>query len=325
MRICLRLLIILLILPFNAYAYSVKQAFSEFYNSDIISSNHCGRNIHEFLKYLDNNNIDYKSGYVVSIHDDFLQLNHFDARWGSKESYSNGSSYYRSNWYFHVFVVIDGVAYDFSQKDEKNQKLNDYLKTSYIPKMKTENIFFQGVIDQSKAYGTQLNRKMNIYKLSDYKKSYGPALYTGSFIELFNLSSNQSMISTLYLTGDYSVDYDKITNNTDNSVTITYPKVDKGEGFFPLVADASKACRAFGYFGALTSKTKFEVSDNKKMYKMYTSLIPNNYFDINSSDIRVSFSESKTVGGVRNQPLLHYSSSITCTDLYSVLDNLSQY
>ncbi len=321
MRSFLRFLIVLLLIPVTAYSSTVKKAYLEFYNSSKISSNHCGRNIHEFIKYLDDKNISYKSGYVVSIHDDFLQLNHFDARWGSKERYSNGDSYFRSNWYFHVFAVIDGIAYDFSQRDQKTQKLYDYLTTAYIPKLKTENIFFQGVIDEDKAFGSQLNRKMNIYKLNDYMKNYGPAYYTGTFIELFNSAQEVSMISSLYRDGSYDIDYQDKIRNSDNSITITYPMVNKGDGFLPLIADASKACRAFGYFGALSNKTKFDVTDNKKMYKMYSSLAPSNYFDISSNDIRVSFNETKTVGGVRNQPLLHFASSITCTDLHSVFES----
>jgi hypothetical protein len=39
-------------------------------------------------------------------------------------------------------------------------------------------------------------------------------------------------------------------------------------------------------------------------------------------DIRMSFSDDETVGAVASQPLLHYASSVTCSDLAAVVDNL---
>ena len=181
------LLGILLLVSFNVLAKDITTAFEEFYNSSVISSNHCGKNTQAFLNYLDEEEVEYKTGYVVSIHEPFASLNHFDARWGSKEFYQNGEMYFRSNWYFHVFAVIDGVAYDFSQAGMKAQVLKDYLSDSYLPKSKTENIFFQGVMTKEKTLKGFVNLEMNIYETESYKTNLGPAKHQGVFIELFNL------------------------------------------------------------------------------------------------------------------------------------------
>jgi hypothetical protein len=181
------ILSISLLISFNLYAGSVDTAFEEFYESDEISSRHCGKNIQAFLRYLKNKNITYKSAYVVSVHENVGSLNHFDARWGSKELYQNGDQYFRSNWYFHVFIIIDNKAYDFSQTGAKSLPLSEYLKLSYLPDSKTKNIFFQGVMTKDKALKSFRNLEMNIYETEAYRKNLGPAKYQGVFIELFNL------------------------------------------------------------------------------------------------------------------------------------------
>lgn len=178
---------ILMLISLNLYAKDITTAYQEFYNSSVISSNHCGKNIQAFLNYLDEEDVQYNKAYVVSIHEPFAALNHFDARWGSKEFYQNGDMYFRSNWYFHVFAVIDGKAYDFSQAGMKAQELKNYLNLSYLPKSKTENIFFQGVMTKEKTLKGFVNLEMNIYEPESYKTNLGPAKYQGVFIELFNL------------------------------------------------------------------------------------------------------------------------------------------
>lgn len=178
---------ILLLISFNLFASDITSAYKEFYNSSVISSNHCGLNTQAFLQYLDEKEVKYDKAFVVSIHEPFAALNHFDARWGSKEFYQNGNMYFRSNWYFHVFAVIDGKAYDFSQAGMKSQPLKEYLELSYLPKSKTENIFFQGVLTRETQLKRYINLEMNIYEAETYKLNLGPAKHQGVFIELFNL------------------------------------------------------------------------------------------------------------------------------------------
>ena len=81
---------------------------------------------------------------MVSIHEDMGLLNHFEGRWGRRDTYENGISYNRSNWYFHVFAVIDGKAYDFSHESDQAIDFDQYLISSYLPKYKTDNIFLLG-------------------------------------------------------------------------------------------------------------------------------------------------------------------------------------
>lgn len=179
--------VLFLILSLNAFALTTKQAFRQFFNNPAIDSNKCGVNTQKFLQYLQSRGVSYSRGFVVSIHEDFAALNHFDARWGSKEKYQNGIPYRRSNWYFHVFAVIDGYAYDFSQTGPKVQPLKEYLETAYLPEYATENIFFQGVLTADKMLSKYKSLEMNIYELDNYRTNMGPKKYSGDFIELFNL------------------------------------------------------------------------------------------------------------------------------------------
>lgn len=167
-------------------AATVTQAFKQFYNDPSIDPIKCGVNIQHFLRYLNQKHIPYSEGYVVSVHEPFAYLNHFDARWGRSESYpSNGQAYKRDNWYFHVFVVIDGIAYDFSQAGSKTLSVQDYLNLAYLPKYPTKNVFLQGVLTEQSELKKYSKMQMKLYDLDDYRESFGPARYEGKFIELF--------------------------------------------------------------------------------------------------------------------------------------------
>lgn len=315
-------LAIALLTTIHANAMSVKDAFRSFYNDSKISSNHCGQNIHYFIQYLKRNNVRFNSGYVVSLHDDFAALNHFDARWGSKETFAEGGVYYRSNWYFHVFAVIDGVAYDFSQREMQTQELEDYLMKAYIPKGTTENIFFLGRLNKQKAMQAHVNMKVKIYPLEGYGANYGPTIYEGTSIELINYALGNRMISQETKFDKFSTTQQSKKFNTDGTITIKYPKLITEHGTLPIMADAAKLCRTYGFFGAIANKTEHEVSDEMTMLKIYSSLKKENPENLTSRDITVSYQKSKTVGGVPSQPLLHYAKSVTCSDLYTVLNNI---
>ena len=181
------LLVLLVLFSFKSFSETVTEAFEDFYNDQSIDSNHCGRNIQFFLRYLESSSIDFQNAYVVSVHEPSAFLNHFDARWGKKDKYKNGKPYFHDNWYFHVFAVIDGIAYDFSQRGMKAMPLKKYLRKSYLPESKTRNIYFQGVLTQEKLLRSYLNLEINIYSAKNYKKNLGPVMYQGVFIELFNL------------------------------------------------------------------------------------------------------------------------------------------
>jgi hypothetical protein len=170
-----------------AFASSVNQAFIDFFYSEEISPIHCGVNTQKFLKYLVDNNIKYETGFVVSAHQDYLTLNHFEARWGTNEDYENGVPYKRANYYFHVFAVIDGYAYDFSQIGPTVSPLKEYLEKVYLPAYPTKKIVFQGAMTRETELNKYMNMVMHIYNMDDYRKSMGPRKYSGVFIELFNL------------------------------------------------------------------------------------------------------------------------------------------
>lgn len=163
----------------------IDQEFTRFYQSERLASNKCGVNIKYFLSHLKSKNIDLTGGYVVSIHEDMGPLNHFEGRWGRPDTDENGVSYNRSNWYFHVFAVIDGMAYDFGHESNQAMPLAEYLKRSYIPKYRTNTIFIAGKLDQKKVLEKFLEVKMKIYPLDTYENKMGPSVYEGKFYELF--------------------------------------------------------------------------------------------------------------------------------------------
>lgn len=311
-------LILLFVLIFkSAYAITVKEAFKEFYHDDKISARHCGKNIYHFLNYLKENNVSYQFGYVVSIHEDDLSVPHFDGRWGNKERYQNGESYVLSRWFFHVFAVIDGIAYDFSQKDLKTLPLDQYLKISYIPKSETEMISISGSLNPEKAYVKYLNTKLKIYSLSDYQKRMGPSFYEGSFIELFRIAEKDPIISKSIVND--KVDF-KDAQELQNGVwSIIEPYgIYQGQKY-PLRAEPVSICRGFGFMGTLSSHLEFKVTDQVDMLKVYSFIPKRDYKRVEEEHFPISFKFLKTDGSLENQALSHYTTKLTCTDLHSIL------
>ena len=110
---------------------------------------------------------------MYPVHEDMGLLNHFKGRWGRRDSYENGITYNRSNWYFHVFAVIDGkVPMTLVTKCDQAIDLFEYLTTSYLPKYKTSNIFMLGKVDKEDILKRFLNIRMKIYPLDDYEKRF---------------------------------------------------------------------------------------------------------------------------------------------------------
>lgn len=316
--------LVTLVLFYNSFLYAstVDIAYKEFFNNEIISTRHCGQNIYHFLNFLEKKKIKYKTGYVVSVHEDFGSLNLYNARWGSEESYADGENYFRSNYYFHVFAIIDGKAYDFSKNYTEKQDAYDYIKEAYLPKKETQNIFFQGVKTPEKVRDEFHFLKMSIYTLDGYKKNYGENIYQGAFIELFKYYENEPSSNREGAVGDYSISYtDRVYNKKFDAMTYTYPMANHKGKNLNLIAEGTKACRALGYLGAVPMLTKHEVSDKKAFYDLYTSLSPKES-SLTSNSLRVSFKEKESVGSVSNQPLLHYAKSVTCTRLESVLNSI---
>lgn len=299
---------------------SVDEAYSKFYENELIDSNHCGANIHHFLNYLEQENVFYSSGYVVSLHDDFGSLNHFDARWGDSESYEDGEAYIRDNWYFHVFVIIDGLAYDFSQRYTTDQLALDYLSTAYIPKKKTENIFFQGRLTPKEVRNSFLKVKMNIYSLDAYKLNYSGNIYQGVLEELFKYYEGSEVYLSNGFGDQFKTSFESQSfNPIYNSWDYLYPQIEKGGEKYFIIADTFKACRILGYPGGVPEQTVHEVSDGLTIFSAYSSLV-----DMGGWEHSISLNEMQTEGGIPNQPLLHYAQEISCTNLESVLDSLTQ-
>lgn len=317
--------LILFLLPLNSYSQAFDSTFKDFYNDSSISPFHCGRNILNFLQLLKKKDIPYKKGYVVSLHEPYGELNHFDARWGRQERYTNGIEYYRSNWYFHVFLVIDNKVYDFSQAGAKIQSLYEYLNTSYFPKYKTEPILMQGQIDKEKAFLNYANLEMNIYKIDDYLTDSEKSTYQGSFIELIALASGNPRYSSGTNSKNISfktIDDGFIHDPNTKYVTIQNPRFLISEGEFPLKNDSRHICRSFGYFGSLRSKSKFIVTDKIKMLKLYSNIKVQNNFNFSTQDMAISFDKATSSSMHVKNPEANISTSVTCSELATVLRNI---
>lgn len=307
-----------------SFANEVTKAFEEFYDNDIINFRLCGQNTHNFLKYLDEKGIKYNSAHVVSMHEPALAgVRHFDARWGKTTKYQNGESFEYSNWYFHVFAIIDGYAYDFSQGGMKAQRVKDYFETAYLPKYDTEKLLFTGVITKEKMFKEYKNMKLLIHDAKGYAKDYGPVIYEGTVLEYFNyLQGVSNEYSNEVL--KYNVDYFDSWVNADNSVTILNPTLTQDGSTYPLIADGKNICRAFGYLGTVDSKLEYHVDDTKtqKAFKLSSSFLNSKDRVIKTSDIYVRAKIDETMVGIPHQPLFHVATKVVCSDLVSVLSNL---
>lgn len=293
----------------QANSTAFQREFKDFYNSTAIDSNKCGLNIQRFLKHLSRKGYELNDGYVVSLHEDTGYLNHFNARWGSKESYTNGTNYKRQNWYFHVFAVLEGRAYDFSQASQDSYSLREYLERSYLPRYETQNIFLLGKVDRKIMLQKYLNFKFRLYRLRDYKNNLGPILYEGDFFELFqfvgvdpvprNLNNNVRNIPPFkkdaygaFLTGE-STDYVKAKNLVKNNglYYYTYPYVFLNGERYPIKFEPKSICQALGHFGTFPALSK-EVELTRKMAPLVDisgSLYPKTPQVNVSEDIKVGF------------------------------------
>lgn len=284
---------------------NVNNAFKAFYFNEKISFNHCGKNIQHFLKYLEEKNVTYNSGYVVSLHEPMGSLHHFDARWGKVEKYKNGIEYSRSNWYFHVFLVIDGVAYDFSQAGVRTQPLKDYLITSYLPKFETRPIFMSGELTKEKMLNTHFSLKLKIYNTEDYKNKLGPVKYEGSLIEMFLKLDNPEQINS-------DVNYDKANVNQDGSVTVLNPSLNTENGIIPFLTYADKICHVLGFAGSFTNKFEYKITDNLDALHVYSSIKS----DLTNPKLKIKYSyKIKKTNSAVKRDLFHIATKVTCGNL----------
>lgn len=292
------LLISILLFSNLVYATSVNEAFKTFYENEKINYNHCGLNIQNFLKYLKENNVQYREGYVVSVHDDFANLNHFDARWVTAQFYENGKEYYRKNWYFHVFAVIDGIAYDFSQRNARTQSLETYLMSSYIPKGEIKN----SSINKEKVLNSIFLQTLKIYSLNDYRNQLGPVKYEGVFIELFASFNNPKQINE-------NTYFDNVLENKNGSFTFVNPRLETEKGEIPFLSYSKEICQTLGFAGSFSDQTQFKITDELDALKMSTRIKSN----ISNPKLQVSYSyEFKKTQQRFKRDLFHIATQVTC-------------
>ena len=288
----------------------IDKEFTNFYNSEKLVSNKCGLNIKHFLSYLKDQGIDLTGGYIVSIHEDYGMLNHFMGRWGRKETYENGVTYNRSNWYFHVFAVINNMAYDFSHENNYALPLKDYLTQSYLPKFTTNSIFLMGKLDREKTLKSFLNVKMKVYPLKDYEEKMGPSIYEGHFHELFtsiginipakeldrNIENIPQYSKNSY--GSFKLgDSLKFINHkyvdTFNNVSVfDQVSLQLLDTSYAIEADPTKLCQGLGFAGSAPFYTKISevVIKDKKHTELFCSLYPQRETnEIGLEDTKCSF------------------------------------
>lgn len=172
-------------------------SYLEFYDNPVLDSRKCGQNTRYFLKYLAEKGKLAKSGYVVAVYEDSESgMAFFDARWGELKNYKNGEQYRAAKYYFHVFAVLDGKVYDFSQSGPKVQELKEYLKTAFLPKSTTVPDLFGSVLDKREVLNSYLNLKMELFTIEDYIGS-GDLVptYSGKFYDLFEKSVGRKLSS----------------------------------------------------------------------------------------------------------------------------------
>lgn len=139
MNLLLSLSFVTLLTVFNQTAFGqskIDHHFEDFFYSKEISSRHCGENISKFMKYLGNKNLNIHDQVTIVYMESpqhawsFGDVMAVKARWG--KVHSNGIMH--SNFYFHVFAIYDGRAFDFTFEDRPTiLNVNDYLYAMYVP------------------------------------------------------------------------------------------------------------------------------------------------------------------------------------------------
>ena len=216
-----------------------------------------------------------------------------------------------------MFAVIDGKAYDFSQRNSKTSSIKKYLADAYLPSGTTESIIFMGRLTKEKALKSHIKMSMKIYDLKDYAKNYGPVLYEGSFIELFNSLDGKPSRS---FGPKYSKEVIKFDSSykLGNSQQFTNPMMKKDGIFYPIKAESFQICRAFGFMGSINSQLEFKVSDKVKMLDLGSYFSKDVSRFISSKDIRISSSFTESIGDIPSGNNFHYASSVTCSDFSSL-------
>ena len=178
----------------------IKKSFKSFFDGDKVEPSKCFDNIQFFLEELFENEKNLK-GFVVGF-DHGPDIHHLDARWSDgshwdteskkyiQDEWENGKIFNLKNYHNHYFLVIDDLAYDFSQAGKKSQTLRSYLQTSYLPpkgyKSKTSYLIV-GHLDRLKAESSLNQTKMFIYSVDEYSQEGRRAkpIYTGKADDLF--------------------------------------------------------------------------------------------------------------------------------------------
>lgn len=129
--------LVFLLLSTQAFALSekeLKEEFEFFYYKGKLSSRHCGRNINNFILYL--NERGYSTDELHTVH-----ITGERTRWSLGRVMAINSRFgneiegnFLENWYFHVVAMFKGKIYDFSfNKTPLILRAKDYLNKMFVP------------------------------------------------------------------------------------------------------------------------------------------------------------------------------------------------
>ncbi len=313
--------IILLVFSLNLFSSNIDVEFKKFFNSSFISDRLCKQNTYHFVNHLIDKKINLSDAYVVSVHDEFQDLNNFDSRWGRKEFYPSGEQYFRSNWFYHFFLVANGKVYDFSQADIKTESLYDYLLNSYIPKEEIK-LVLGNKFNEKIAIKSFVNTKLQIHSIANFSEDLDTPIYEGSFIELFAYSSDKEMISNLTPTNKLELGFDRYDENENGSITIYEPYGVHENKKLGLITNPTMICKSYGFLGSVPVKSEHIVKKKQDAIKLSGSMKTSTPFDFEDGDFITSYSITETMPRVKTQPLFHIAKKVTCSDLNTVLNNL---
>lgn len=125
---------LIILIPFYASA-GIANHFVDFFYHEQISSRHCGKNISDFMKYLNQKGESLQDFSIITItapHHiwSFGNVVALNSRWGTEKE-----GILHENWAFHVIAVHRGKVYDFSfNQTPLILPLRMYMQKMFIPK-----------------------------------------------------------------------------------------------------------------------------------------------------------------------------------------------
>lgn len=181
----------------GSLARSLDNDFRRFYESDRLSSRHCGRNIDEFAAQLESENKYPRDMLRLEIENPrgswgFGRLIALSARWAR-----GTGDIYQANYSFHVVALHRGIVYDFSfGPNARPLPLADYLDQMFLVPNSITNFMPMGSTFRIQDRGPEYLREDSIKELRTFHYQLSQRIDHG-WKPLAKYDDTQSLINAM--------------------------------------------------------------------------------------------------------------------------------